>query len=100
MAAAIIGGLLNKNYSPALIRVIESDSKKRLAIENKFKVSSMAEFKKLIKMKLLYLPLSPNKLNLFLNQFPLKFPNNLFYPLQQVFKSNPLGSGHAVIKIL
>ena len=49
MAAAIIGGLLNKNYSPALIRVIESDSKKRLVIENKFKVSSMAEFKKIDK---------------------------------------------------
>jgi pyrroline-5-carboxylate reductase len=61
MAAAIIGGLLNKNYSPALIRVIESDSKKRLVIENKFKVSSMAEFKKIDKDEIIVLAVKPQK---------------------------------------
>jgi pyrroline-5-carboxylate reductase len=61
MAAAIIGGLLNKNYSPALIRVIESDSKKRLAIENKFKVSSMAEFKKIDKGEIIVLAVKPQQ---------------------------------------
>ena len=38
MAGAMIGGLLNKGHNPTLIRVIESNREKRLALENKFKV--------------------------------------------------------------
>ena len=49
MATAMISGLLNKNYSPALIRVIESDSKKRLDLKAKFNISSEAKFKKIDK---------------------------------------------------
>ena len=39
-------GLMHKDHNPALIRVIESNSEKRLALENKFNVSTEAEFKK------------------------------------------------------
>ncbi|MEY3891254.1 MAG: hypothetical protein RL626_332 [Pseudomonadota bacterium] len=47
MATAMISGLLNKKYPPALIRVIESDSNKRLDLKTKFNISSEAQFKKI-----------------------------------------------------
>ena len=86
MAGAIISGLLNKGHNPELIRVIESSREKRLALENKFKVSTEAEFKKINGNEIIVLPLSLSKLNHFLNQFPVKFRINLFYLSRQVFK--------------
>jgi len=46
MAGAMIGGLLNKGHNPELIRVIESSREKRLALENKFKVSTGRSLKR------------------------------------------------------
>ncbi len=61
MASAMISGLLNKNYSPALIRVIESDSKKRLDIKTKFNISSEAEFKKINEDEIIVLAVKPQQ---------------------------------------
>ena len=61
MATAMISGLLNKNYSPALIRVIESDSKKRLDLKTKFNISSEAEFKKINKDEIIVLAVKPQQ---------------------------------------
>lgn len=61
MASAMISGLLNKNYSPALIRVIESDSKKRLDIKARFNISSEAEFKKIDEDEIIVLAVKPQQ---------------------------------------
>jgi len=61
MATAMISGLLNKNYPPAIIRVIESDSKKRLDLKTKFNISSDAEFKKIDKDEIIVLAVKPQQ---------------------------------------
>ena len=61
MASAMISGLLNTNYSPGLIRVIESDSNKRLDIKTKFNISSEAEFKKINEDEIIVLAVKPQQ---------------------------------------
>ena len=61
MATAMISGLLNKNYSPELIRVIESDIKKRLYLKSKFNISAEAEFKKIDQDEIIVIAVKPQQ---------------------------------------
>ena len=61
MATAMISGLLNKKYPPALIRVIESDSNKRLDLKTKFNISSEAQFKKIDEDEVIVLAVKPQQ---------------------------------------
>jgi pyrroline-5-carboxylate reductase len=61
MATAMISGLLNKNYSPELIRVIESDNKKRLYLKGKFNISAEAEFKKIDEDEIIVIAVKPQQ---------------------------------------
>ncbi|MSQ80694.1 MAG: pyrroline-5-carboxylate reductase [Candidatus Methylopumilus sp.] len=61
MARAMISGLLNKNYSPTLIRVIELDHEKRISIENDFKILVQAEFKQIVIDEIIVLAVKPQQ---------------------------------------
>ena len=61
MATAMISGLLNKKYPPALIRVIESNSNKRLDLKTKFNISSEAQFKKIDEDEVIVLAVKPQQ---------------------------------------
>jgi pyrroline-5-carboxylate reductase len=61
MASAMIRGLVSKNYPPLLLRVIESDSKKRLEIKTKFNISSEAEFKRINADEIIVLAVKPQQ---------------------------------------
>ena len=61
MAIAMIRGLLNKGYSPTLIRVIESDNTKRLDLEKKFKILTRSEFKQINKDEIIILAVKPQQ---------------------------------------
>ena len=61
MTLAMISGLLNQKYNPALIRVIEFDSKKRLSLENNFKILTQAEFKQKDEDEIIVLAVKPQQ---------------------------------------
>lgn len=77
MAGAMISGLLNKDHNPALIRVIESNSEKRLALENKFNVSTEAEFKKINGNEIIVLAVKPQQAESVLKSISSEISNQL-----------------------
>lgn len=97
MAGAIISGLLNKGHNPELIRVIESSREKRLALENKFKVSTEAEFKKINGNEIIVLAVKPQQAESVLKSISSEISNQLILSIAagiQIESIEKWTSGH------
>lgn len=100
MGAAMISGLLNNDYSPALIRVIESDSKKRLYLEKKFKISIEAEFKKIDKDEIIVLAVKPQQAKSLLKSLSSEISKQIILSIAagvQIDSINKWTNGHKSI---
>jgi len=100
MAGAIISGLLNKGHNPELIRVIESSREKRLALENKFKVSTEAEFKKINGNEIIVLAVKPQQAESLLKSISSEISNQLILSIAAGIQIESIRSGQVGIKIL
>ena len=97
MAGAIISGLLNKGHNPELIRVIESSREKRLALENKFKVFTEAEFKKINGNEIIVLAVKPQQAESLLKSISSEISNQLILSIAagiQIESIEKWTSGH------